>query len=62
MVLQSDEYKIENDGIWISKKAIEELRQYYKRVVSNTVPYDMYYVGKANVLADILKHFEPLEP
>jgi hypothetical protein len=26
MILQSDEFKIENDGIWISKKAIEEFR------------------------------------
>lgn len=61
MRLESDEYRIQDGGIWISKKAIEELRQYYKRVVSNTVPYDMYYVGKADVLTDILKHFEPLD-
>ena len=61
MVLQSDEFKIENNGIWISKKALEELRQYYKRTANSATPYNMYYVGKADVLTDILKHFEPLE-
>lgn len=61
MRLENDEYKIQDDGIWISRKAIEELRQHYKRTVSNTVPYDMYYVGKVDVLEDILKLFEPLE-
>ena len=66
MVLQSDEFKIENDGIWISKKAIEEFRTQFttlakeKRdssefVMENT---DMwYYLGKRDVLIDLLKHF-----
>ena len=61
MVLQNDDSKIQDDGIWISRKAIEELRQYYKRTANNATPYNMYYVGKADVLTDILKHFEPLE-
>lgn len=62
MRLEKDEYKIQDDGIWISKKALEELRQYYKRAANNATPYNMYYVGMADILTDILKHFEPLEP
>ena len=70
MILQNDEYKIQDDGIWISKKAIEEFRTQFTTLakekggqpeldISNT---DMwYYLGKRDVLIDLLKHFEPLE-
>lgn len=61
MVLRKDEYVVYDDKITISKKALEELRQYYKRTANNATPYNMYYVGKADILTDILKHFEPLE-
>lgn len=62
MQLERDEYKIQDDGIWISKKALEGLRQHYKRTAINEFkPYNMYDVGKADILTDILKHFEPLE-
>lgn len=62
MRLEGDEYRIQDGGIWISKKAIEALWQHYKRIDANSVPYDMYCLGKASVLMDILKHFEQLEP
>jgi hypothetical protein len=70
MILQSDEFKIENEGIWISKKALEEFRTQFTTIakekggsleldISNT---DMwYYLGKRDVCIDLLKHFEPLE-
>ena len=66
MVLQSDEYKIENDGIWISKKALEECKQHYCKVADkchlrkNNLQ-KVFYTGKADVYVDLLKHFEPLE-
>ena len=71
MILQANDFKIENDGIWISKKAIEEFRTQFTTLakekggqlelyISNT---DMwYYLGKRDALIDLLKHFEPLEP
>ena len=63
MQLQDDEYRIEGDGIWISKKALKGLRQHYKRTAINEFkPYNMYDVGKADILTDILKLFEPHEP
>lgn len=67
MILQNDEYKIQDDGIWISKKAIEEFRTQFTTLakekggqpeldISKT---DMwYYLGKRDVLIDLLKHFE----
>ena len=71
MILQDDEYNIQDDGIWISKKAIEEFRTQFTTLakekggqpeldISKT---DMwYYLGKRDVLIDLLKHFEPHEP
>ena len=66
MVLQNDEFKIENDGIWISKKALEELREHYNKV-SLGCDREMkmflshFYMGKCDAYIDLLKHFEPLE-
>lgn len=67
MVLQSDEFKTDNDGIWISKKALEECKKHYCNVVDkchlgkNNLQ-KVFYMGKADVYVDLLKHFEPLEP
>ena len=67
MRLENDEYKIQDDGIWISKKALEELREHYNRV-SLGCDWEMkmllsrFYIGKCDAYIDILKHFEPLEP
>lgn len=70
MVLERDEYRIENDGIWISKKALEECRDHYCNVADKLKPkpnrqdFDFlypYYLSKADVCIDLLKHFEMLE-
>lgn len=71
MILQANEFKIENDGIWISKKAIEEFRTHFATLAKekrnlpelDIAKTDMWhYLGKRDVLIDLLKHFEPLEP
>ena len=67
MVLQSDEYKIQDDGIWISKKALEECKQHYCKVADKCYLgknnlQKVFYMGKADVYVDLLKHFEQLEP
>lgn len=70
MVLEKDEYRIDGDGIWISKKALEGYRNHYCNVADKFKPkpkkQDLdfrwpFYVGKADVCIDLLKHFEPLE-
>lgn len=67
MQLERDEYKIQDDGIWISKKALEERKQHYKQVAERCFDeknelQTLFYIGKSNVYNDLLKHFEPLEP
>ena len=67
MRLERDEYKIQDDGIWISKKALEECKQHYCKVANklHLGKYNLqkvFYTGKADVYVDLLKHFEPLEP
>ena len=67
MVLKAEEYKIENDGIWIPKKVLESLRDHYNKVADGKhlrQPNNLqkvFYIGKADVYRDLLKHFEPLE-
>ena len=70
MVLEKDEYRIESDGIWISKKALEECKNHYYNVADKFKPkpkkQDLdfrwpFYIGKADVCIDLLKHFESLE-
>ena len=66
MVLQNDEYRIEGDGIWISKKALEECKQHYCKVadkchLGKNNLQKVFYMGKADVYVDLLKHFEPQE-
>ena len=67
MVLEKDEFKIQDDGIWISKKALEECKQHYCKVadkchLGKNNLQKVFYTGKAAVYVDLLKHFEPLEP
>lgn len=67
MILQDDEYKIQDDGIWISKAALEECKQHYCKVadkchLGKNSLQKVFYTGKADVYVDLLKHFEPLEP
>ena len=67
MQLERDEYKIQDDGIWISKKALEECKQHYCKVadkchLGKNNLQKVFYMGKADVYIDLLKHFEQLEP
>lgn len=61
MILQ--DYKIEGDYIKISKKELEKLRDHYDDVASGKGKGKIgwFYLGKREVLIDILKMFEPLE-
>jgi len=66
MQLERDEYKIQDDGIWISRKALEECKQHYQKVadkchLSKNNIQKVFYIGKADVYVDLLKHFDPLE-
>ena len=70
MVLRKDEYVVYDDKITISKSALEECRDHYHKVADKFKPkpkkQDLdfrwpFYVGKADVCIDLLKHFEPLE-
>ena len=66
MILQENDFKIKNDGIWISKKALEECKKHYQKVADkcHLGKYNLqkvFYTGKADVYVDLLKHFEPLE-
>ena len=70
MVLDKKEYFIQDDKITISKKALEECRDHYCKVADKFKPkpkkQDLdfrwpFYVGKADVCIDLLKHFETLE-
>jgi hypothetical protein len=38
MVLEKDEYFIQDDGIWISKAALEECRDHYCKVADKFKP------------------------
>lgn len=70
MQLERDEYRIQDEGIWISKKALEECKQHYCKVADKFSPkpkkQDLdfrypFYFGKADICNDLLKHFEPQE-
>lgn len=65
MKLEKDEYcithRIPCNTITITKQALEEWRDHYKKVASQNEKESFIrglYVGKADVLIDILKHFD----
>lgn len=64
MTLSNDEYKIEGNGIWISKDALESWREHYTQEADRNKKEGVchgIYLGKADVLIDLLEIFEPLE-
>lgn len=66
MTLRKEEYKIDGDNIIIPKKVLERLRGHYQGVVQRKQAQNIslgqhYFLGKATVLTDLLKLFEPLE-
>ena len=60
MVLQ--DYKIDGEYICISKKELEEWRDHYTNEAETRGrgKIGWFYLGKREVLIDILKMFEPL--
>lgn len=70
MTLRQGEYKIENDGIWIPKAVLEEWADHYAKTYEECAAnhkqarkmLEWLYIGKREVLVDLLKMFEPLEP
>jgi hypothetical protein len=67
MILEKDEYFIQDNGIWISKKALEECKKHYQKVadkchLGKNNLQKVFYMGKLDVYVDLLKHFEMLEP
>lgn len=65
MKLEKDEYcithRIPCDTITITRKALEEWRDHYNGIANETKdePWHFgFYLGKADVLTEILKHFE----
>lgn len=64
MILENNEYRVkEMDGlktITITKEALEEWRDHYnKNVLKVTQEWQKsFYMGKADALTEILKHFE----
>ena len=68
MVLQ--DYKIDDNKIIITKEELQEIKEHYLNVAdkyktkNNNDVIDVrypYYIGKAAVLIDILKMFEPID-
>lgn len=64
MVLQ--DYKIDGEYICISKKELEECRDYYHKLAQHHKENrdsfrQAFYLGKRDVCIDILKMFEQLE-
>lgn len=59
MILQEN-YKVVDDGIWISRKELEEWRDHYKSLYleANSLPNEMLYIGKHDVIVDLLKIIE----
>ena len=71
MTFRGKDYKIENNGIWIDKKVLEECKNHYFKVADKFKPKQKkqeldfrypFYLGKADMCIDLLKHFEQLEP
>ena len=61
MVLQ--DYKIDGDYIKVSKAELEQLRDHYDAEANRRGrgKIGWFYLGKRDVLIDMLKMFEPLE-
>ena len=60
MVLQ--DYKIDGDSITISKAELEKWRDHYNNVAleQGKGKIGWFYLGKREVMIDILKHIDPL--
>ena len=52
MILKEKDYRIEEDGIWISKKALEEVRDYYREVCKE---HAKYLIGLQELILENVK-------
>ena len=58
-----ENYKVENNGIWISKEEIQSWKDHYKDIADccELLYRKMYYKGMADVLIDLLNTIERKE-
>ena len=66
MTLRQGEYEINDDAITIKKEVLEQLRDHYYNValdmeLSEQDEKQMFYLGKHEVIVNLLKMFESLE-
>ncbi len=66
MTPRQGEYEITNDAITIKKEVLEQLRDHYYNValdmeLSEQDEKQMFYLGKHEVIVNLLKMFESLE-
>lgn len=68
MQFRNGEYQITEDSICIKKSVLEAWRDHYREVSKRNkdIPFNedwqgCIYMGKADVLVDILKHFDDLD-
>lgn len=63
MTLRKGEYEINEDSITIKKEVLQQWRDHYLKVSKSESreQLSLLYLGKHDVIVDILKMFEPLE-
>lgn len=63
MTLRKGEYEINEDSITIKKEVLQQWRDHYLEVSKSESreQLSLLYLGKHDVIVDILKMFEPLE-
>lgn len=63
MTLRKGEYEVNEDSITIKKEILEQWRDHYLEVSKSESreQLSLLYLGKHDVIVDILKMFEPLE-
>lgn len=63
LIMILKDYKIDGEYIRINKAELEEFAEHYYNVASEKGrgKIGWFYLGKGEVLIDILKMFEPLE-
>ena len=68
MILRPGEYRLEDNGIWVSRTTLEEWRVHYNKVAEEhkkewikdqqkTFKFP-FYLGKADVITDLIKVLE----
>ena len=61
MTFRKDEFKVEGEGVWLSKEALTLWREHYCKLADQNKKNEtlrFLYCGSASTLADILKCFD----